>query len=243
MALTTLSNVKTVLGITGSAQDTLLNLLIAQASTIINNYCGRTLEQTTGIIEYLSGNGYPDLSLRFRPVTAITEVRMDPNGVWGQGTGFAADTVLTAGTDYVLVLDGDSQKDGRFSNCGLLRRLGADSGASNGWPSWNSTRGYLSNVGRIGGSWTPGEGNVKVTYTGGYATIPADLDAAAVELVAWQKRNMPLGGAALSNESLGDYSYTIAASAAGASAENALASAGEMGSIRQILARYRELQI
>ena len=47
MALTTLADLKTYLGISDSSEDALLNLLIADADAAILGYIGRTIEQAT----------------------------------------------------------------------------------------------------------------------------------------------------------------------------------------------------
>jgi len=51
-ALTTVSRYKTFAGVSGSANDTLFEILINQATTFIENYCGRRFMQTlyTGVL-------------------------------------------------------------------------------------------------------------------------------------------------------------------------------------------------
>lgn len=36
------------------------------------------------------------------------------------------------------------------------------------------------------GGWPLGVGNIEITWTGGYATVPAEIDQACIELVAWR---------------------------------------------------------
>ena len=76
MALTTLADLKTYLGISDSSEDALLNLLIADADAAILGYIGRTIEQAT-LTEYYSGDGPQMLVLKQRPVTAVTSVHVD----------------------------------------------------------------------------------------------------------------------------------------------------------------------
>ena len=70
MALTTLADLKTYLGISDSSEDALLNLLIADADAAILGYIGRTIEQAT-LTEYYSGDGTQMLVLKQRPVTVF----------------------------------------------------------------------------------------------------------------------------------------------------------------------------
>lgn len=96
MTLTSLGSVKTAIGVTGNAEDTLLNQLIVQADRLIKNYCRYALESAS-YTEYPQGYGNRFLDLRQQPVTAIASIYQDPNRL------FPADTLLTAGTDYDLV--------------------------------------------------------------------------------------------------------------------------------------------
>ncbi len=54
--------------------------------------------------------------------------------------------------------------------------------------------------------WPRGRKNIKITYSAGYATIPADLAQACIELVATIHNRRKTGGA--KSESIGDYSIT-----------------------------------
>jgi hypothetical protein len=69
-----------------------------------------------------------------------------------------------------------------------------------------------------------------VEYTGGYSTIPADVEAACLQLVQWmykQTRRDP----GLSSERLGDYQWT------------AKADSGFMKELERRLAQYRRVAI
>jgi hypothetical protein len=216
-------------------------LLIDSATATMDQYVGYPLEQQT-YVEYYSGNGFSDLALDKRPVQAVAEIRMDPFGAWGQAAGqFDSTTILTAGTDYALVTD----RSGTTSPAGLIRRL-ASSSLANGFlfgaNPFGLTRGTLTPARRLA-AWTPGEGNLKITYTAGYdpQNPPNDLVLACIQLVSWLRLTIKNGGLILTSESLGAYSYTKVIVPLIAAAFNALAAAGELGSTRQILSRYREL--
>src|SRR5262249_32692622 len=84
MSIDTLANVKTRLGITTSADDTLLGLLQNSADKWIGNYCGRDLGGGT-YTEYHPG-GSEFVHLKNFPVQAVTSVNVDPGYVFGVST-------------------------------------------------------------------------------------------------------------------------------------------------------------
>jgi hypothetical protein len=61
-----------------------------------------------------------------------------------------------------------------------------------------------------GGRFPDGFRNVKVVYSGGYSTVPADLNHAMVELVSQMYRARGVNQS-LQSETIGQYSYTRAA--------------------------------
>ncbi|HEV3145064.1 MAG TPA: phage head-tail connector protein [Gemmataceae bacterium] len=93
MSLDTLANVKTRLGITTSADDTLIGLLQSSADSWIANYCGRDFIGGT-YIEYFPGNS-EFLMLTNFPVTSVTSVNVDP------AEGFGSTTIIDP-TIYVV---------------------------------------------------------------------------------------------------------------------------------------------
>jgi Phage gp6-like head-tail connector protein len=93
MSLDTLANVKTRLGITTSADDTLLGLLQDSADAWLAGYCERDFAGGT-FTEYLPG-ATAFLFLRNYPVTGVTSVKADA------GYGFGASTLVPA-TAYVV---------------------------------------------------------------------------------------------------------------------------------------------
>src|SRR5947209_15543417 len=96
MSLDTLANVKLRLGVTTSADDTLLSALMDAADQYVADYCGRDFSGGT-FTEYHPG-GAAFVFLRNYPVQAVTSVKVDP------AYGFGADTVLPA-TAYVVHAD------------------------------------------------------------------------------------------------------------------------------------------
>lgn len=111
---------------------------------------------------------------------------------------FSADSILAPGIDYMPRLD-DSD-DPRRSASGLLERL------TSVWPRNRSRQvGALSSL--YAGP-LPGRGNIKVTYCGGYATIPPDIELAVMEAAALA-RSMAHDGRTLNSESWQGYSYSM----------------------------------
>jgi hypothetical protein len=88
-------------------------------------------------------------------------------------------------------------------------------------------------AGRLAAVPVPGRGNLKVTYTGGYQTIPTDLEL-AVHQVAARARTMRATGAPMESESYEGYSYNLG---------DAVKSALLVGETVAILSRYKRLAI
>lgn len=218
MALTTVAAVKTYLKISDSSEDTFLTAVLAYADALIKRYLNQNIESAT-YTEYYSGNGTRHIRLRQRPVTSITSVYLDSGGYFGTGTdAFASTTLLTAGTDYTIVKD---QSDGS-SKSGLLERL-------NGmWPQV-----AVRTVGMLTPAYENNRGNIKVTYVGGYSSIPDDLVFAEILTVA-NIRFMQPHGARLQSEGYEDYNYSLASMAR---PEDILSP------VRSILSRYRPLEL
>ncbi len=116
MSLTTRVALKRYLGIDASdtAQDDLLDDLIAYASERLESYCARRFG-LADLTEYLDGPGTSELVLARRPVTALTSVRID------------------ADRDFAAESEVDSSELVLHAEAGVVERVGAvfPSGASN----------------------------------------------------------------------------------------------------------------
>jgi hypothetical protein len=241
MALSTIAAVKTLLGIGNTDQDALLTQLLTAADAAVKTYIRRGKARTafanwpeTGAdTAFLSGHGKQDLILPYWPVTAVASVYLDPTGYFGDGSGaFAAGTLLSAGSDYVLVRD-----DGSASVSGRLRKLSGPGSMvfdDHGWWPPSGSSGPLALNGYTKPVWTAGAGNIKVTFTAGYASVPADLADAVNQLCVFRYANRKSAGP-MQSEGLGDYHYALAS--------QSLGTAPELGTMRQLLARYREICI
>ena len=111
MSLDTLANVKARLGVSGSADDTLLGLLMDSADAWIANHTGRDFGGGT-FTEYFSG-GAEVLILTNFPVVGVTSIKVDPVG------SFGAETIVAA-TSYVV----EPQRGVIQSKYGLFGRCG-----------------------------------------------------------------------------------------------------------------------
>jgi len=132
---------------------------------------------TRKLTEFYMGTGQRELLLRERPVQSIASVNFDQGGYFGDATdAFASETLLAAGSDYVLYRD-KTIGGASIGSSGILLRIGSD------WPATLAIPG-----GHLTGFERPSLGNVKVTYTAGFARIPWDLQDAVIQLVA-QKRS------------------------------------------------------
>lgn len=73
-ALTTTAKVKTYLGITDSASDSVIELLINQATMFIENYCGGRKFLSQAYVDIVDTRNTDKLFFEQYPVTALTEV-------------------------------------------------------------------------------------------------------------------------------------------------------------------------
>lgn len=74
MALITLSELKTFLSISGTDQDTILQIYVDSANAFIINYLNRDIEETAYTDEVYDGPGTPALVLRQYPLISVEEV-------------------------------------------------------------------------------------------------------------------------------------------------------------------------
>lgn len=180
MALTTQARVLEELGLTGASSGVTdyVDQLILIADASIGRYCGR-FNATTGAEtfsqgsrdERYSGRGTDKILLKNTPATAVSAVSLiDDSGT---------ETTL-ASTEYRLSSD---------SQLGVLRRLGGV-GTEAAWDrAFANTTSLPASRFVFTPRWPEGFENVRVQYTGGYATIPDDLEYVATRVVAEMYRN------------------------------------------------------
>jgi uncharacterized phiE125 gp8 family phage protein len=93
MALDTLANVKVLLGVSGTGDDTLLDALRANAEGFIASHCGRDFGGGTFTEDHPGGGRV--VFLKNYPVAAVTAVKVDA------ARGFGAETVLDPARYFV----------------------------------------------------------------------------------------------------------------------------------------------
>jgi uncharacterized phiE125 gp8 family phage protein len=79
-ALTTLSRAKAFLSISGDSKDTVLTMLINQATGSIETFCKRRLLRQTYTNEIYDGTGSDTIVLRNFPVTAVAKLEVNVSG-------------------------------------------------------------------------------------------------------------------------------------------------------------------
>lgn len=196
MAITTSTSVKLLAGWSDvTTYDSRISDLISRVTTFLEKWLGRVIEQVS-VVEHPVAYGTQTFRLRNTPVTfsGLTSIYYDTSANFGRGASdFAAATLLTEGTDYVLEVD---QADGVTSLGGSVRRI------NNVWASR-----IVRDRGRLSAYTEPRRGHIKVTYTGGWSTVPGDISLAANMLII---RAIQMGpqGVALLSESYAGYSWS-----------------------------------
>lgn len=197
-------------------------MLVRAACSAVEQYCGRLFDYDT-YTEYYPGLGTTYLTLRNRPVHSVTSVHLDWDGYSGQGPtpNFDSGTLLVSGVDYYL----DRRGEGKPSYTGLLVRVRGL------WPTYFS-RGGTQTVGQYP---VHADGLIRVVYVAGYdsETMPADLKLATAE-VARRMSTFTENLGILGSERLGDRSFEL-------QRLPMIVNDPEMGSVRQLLAKYREV--
>ena len=184
-SLISISEYKVWAGISGTAQDALLTVLVDAVSMEVRRLCDRNLTdgfESKSRTERYDGNDEQTIQLIEWPVTSITSV-----------------TLYTAGGD-TEVLDADTYRVNGDS--GVLSRIDPKMGR---FPV--TAFGTVNATFSVQPWFDQGFDNVEVVYTGGYATIPADIKMACYRLtdLAYAARGRNMG---IQSESLGGYSYT-----------------------------------
>jgi uncharacterized phiE125 gp8 family phage protein len=184
-SLISIAEYKVWAGISGTAQDALLTVLVDAVSMEVRRLCDRNLTngfESTSRTERYDGTDEATIQLIEWPVSSITSV-----------------TLYTAGGD-TEVLDSDTYRVNGDS--GVLSRIDPKMGR---FPV--TAFGTVNATFSVQPWFDQGFDNVEVVYTGGYATIPADIKMACYRLtdLAYAARGRNMG---IQSESLGGYSYT-----------------------------------
>ena len=184
MPLATVANYKAWAGINGNGSDAAITLMLAQAEAMVRRYAGRDLTngfESASRTETYDGNGESVLQLREWPVASVATVEeRDRGGTW---------TTLDA-TEYRL-----DTRTGQLHKINAMRgRIMAD-----------YVGGGTNLAFGVHPSWSADPASVRVTYTGGYSTIPADIVAVVYLLIDHKLANAG-SDQTLTSESIGVYS-------------------------------------
>lgn len=162
MALATNTQVKDYLGVSGSTDDTLLTTLITRAQAMMERYCNRIFEEDTYTEDH--SGGAATVQLKNTPVSAVTSVSsLDASG---NATAYAATSYRFDGDTGIITLTNDEDFYFRDSV------VGSSALEASSFPC--------------------GFKNIRVVYTGGYSSVPADLVQVCVEMAAdlYQNRRL-----------------------------------------------------
>lgn len=214
--------------------------LIDTAETLLLNYIGRPLTSASRTEYYSAVPGQKTVRLRIWPVASVTTVHVDPRLNFGQNTLITTPQLLTAGQDYALIWN-----ESGVASQGLLEYFGLANGGY-GWTGpYTPLTGYGLSVAARNANfgWPVGQGNIKVVYTAGYATIPDDFKIAVAYQARWLQKVGTNAGIVMQSETLGQNSYTMAdmASMVG------MKVAGPVGLldpyVAQLVAKYRDVTL
>ncbi len=209
--LTTVDAVKIFIGIPAlnTSEDAKLAALITQVSQLICTSIGQPVQAATYTEIYDLENG-GNVTVNVRPLNSVTSVWVDYNRVFGSDTLLDTSRYLTTLTrrGVINLLD--------YAGLRILNRI----------------------AGRLSGLQSKYKQVVKVTYNGGYTTVPTDLVLVCNLLVAAFRLVGPYGGAMITSESLKIYSYSLGTIPLGQPKNGSFES---MASIPGIIANYRGL--
>jgi hypothetical protein len=190
MPLATVANYKAWAGINGTGSDAAITLMLAQAEASVRRYAGRDMTngfESAARTETYNGDGSAVLQLREWPITTLTTVEeRDRAGTW-------------------TTLDADEYRVD--TRTGQLYRLGA---------TWGRIVSDFVGGGNnpafgVSPAWSADPASVRVTYTGGYTTIPADIVAVVYMLIDYKLANAG-GNPSATSETIGVYSVSTSGS-------------------------------
>lgn len=99
--LCSLTNIKTMLGLTTSAEETLLGLIKAAAEAWAKNYCGRDF-LVTSYTEYYDGDHSNMLRTNQRPIVSVTSIYSDPARLFESASLIPASDLVGDAVSYRL---------------------------------------------------------------------------------------------------------------------------------------------
>jgi hypothetical protein len=179
--------------------------ILCAAEAFVHRYCGRRQFFYGTYTEYLDVPLRGNLFVREPPIWSIVGVNYDATGGYGQlANTFGPDTLLDGTADYFYRID---NPDGKSYSGEIFTSRRA--GWGYWWGGWAGVLGWgTQQPGLLNRRPNPTPGGFKVTYVGGYATIPDDLKSAVWQIVA-DRRAAALLGNVMTSESMEGYSYSL----------------------------------
>lgn len=226
MSLATLAQYEAYLNVPSGPYDTYYQTLLDGATSVIENFCKRQFNYVTNLVEYYTTTGTRQIILKRTPVHSIASLYQDMYGYFNSsGSAFDSSSLLVAGQDYALQID--SPNNDGLSYSGIVVRINSV------WPM----REQVHQVGLLVNEVVPSYGNLKITYTAGYQTIPNDLISACCQ-IATLTGLLIKNVAPLESEGLGvayhKYNWDIIA-------PKSTEALQLLGGVRFILSKYREV--
>lgn len=237
----------TITGLTGTGPYSTSQLVVGQAVAQTGNNTVLTAIPAFTTVSGISGSTVTmsqnaTASGTFNLVFGLN-VYLDIGAFYGQGTsayqnGPNNSSQLFIGKDYAIEVDSN---DGSSSQGSLLMVGSGMMGGSFLWmfPGGGFGAGY----GRRGSlttplppTWPKMPGCVRIDATTGYSSIPADLTQACVGLCVWSWQNILSGLLQTNSEGFNGESVSV-------EVEKGLKSNPALGTVRQMLSRYRRTSI
>jgi hypothetical protein len=156
--------------VTGTASTSIAAICTAVDAAIKKLLLPYAPESLTVTDEIYDAPPTRDLILRRRPLRTVTSVYYRPDAL-GVVANFTSDYLLTAGTEYGILVDDPVNSWGAS---GIVRRLGG--------AVWGIA-GYRS-PGSLAYRLEPLRGSIKITYAAGETSVPSDIAAAAALMVS-----------------------------------------------------------
>lgn len=167
-----------------------LDELVAVASVMVENYCGRTFAYQSAIVDYLDGTGTPRIWIRRPPIVAIASVTQNGSTL-AEGSDFVADDCmgrLTRGDGRT-----DPDRSGLVWCSGTRNVVVTYNGGYEEIPSPVKMATALVAHGIVNASGAPFQSERMDNYSYTRATSESDLPTASMVLLAPYRR-VPVGG-------------------------------------------------
>jgi hypothetical protein len=261
-ALTTVADANQFLGLTadGGSNDNFIEVLVHRATDIIENYCQRKFVGRLYAKERHNGTGQNIVYFKNAPVVSVCLDELVWDSTAGTVTrddgGSFIDDGFSTDNNKILIQNSDS-------NSGLLTLTTVAASSLTFSSSITSdTEDNDVTISNVRSLWvgddeidednfdvfedhiyyspgfSEGHGNIKLTYYGGYATIPDDLEHACLQIVeSLYNGNENVGN--IQSESLGDHSITYAGGSGGSGAVMSSIQAAT----KHILDKYKKVAV